>query len=79
MKRLEEWKVGKFPAPILPFFLSCLLARASSLVARDPASGASNYPVPNNFPINPHPLIPAKTIRIAADTIAPSSIGGRVR
>ena len=38
-----------------------------------------DYPTPNNFPINPHPLIPAKTIRIADDTIAPNNIGHRVR
>ena len=38
-----------------------------------------DYPTPNSLPINPHPLIPANTIRIAADTIAPSNIGVRVR
>ena len=37
------------------------------------------YPIPNNLPINPQPLIPAKAIRIAADTIAPNNMGHRVR
>ena len=70
--RMEGWKIACTHPSILP----CLP------FSMDPVYGDSAmcaYPTPNNFPINPEPLIPAKTIRIAADTIAPSNIGHRVR
>ena len=77
---MKREMTGRMEGYLRPFFQSFLLARIKPLAKRDPASGAMrDYPIPNNFPINPHPLIPAKTIRIAADTTAPSNIGGRVR
>ena len=41
--------------------------------------GLPSYPVPSSLPSSPPPLMPAKITRIAAETIAPSNIGRRVR
>ena len=42
-------------------------------------AGSPSYPVPSSLASSPQPLMPAKITRIAAEPIAPSNIGSRVR